>query len=622
MTNRKQYPRIRDFTGASYIRANGEAHRRRATRLDPPFVCLYVAIERPQNWPDTFKSFFRALLESLNQHPKRGAYFRTNQEIIDDLVNAAVDHFDVQREDAQNLSPVDDASINLTASLRDWRWKRAKWRIEAHRDTISITLHVGLTLTTEPDSVSVSIEGLKSSKTQQTADLTREFGREKQGEIEFSPGLAEYLFNDLAAILQKRLDPMFNAIADSYGEDTARRSNAVTALLYGVVTPWTLVRMVEPQESLTPDTDPRPSALFPAVPSPSFPPLDAPRFAATSQGKAVRQTNEFLTRLWSGLERGLLSRETSDSVACYVLGGHGIFISSLGSSPRRSERDEARSGAISHDPRDPVKYLVMYQDPAIKDQTPSSFSRLPSALRANDAEKTFNFSWRLSRFTGRLHDLGAARMGALAQYQYISPFLQHLRDAERALSQEQPDWPGEKLEQIEDDLLRKASAGGMTISHRAALVRYYRDVMKRVTPDLGIIPLPTFQPYDQFLSRRVMGTVDRMVSAKDRYDSFTRKLNSSKISHQSREILKIQKTADIVGTVVFVYYVTEIAYKLSEHFRNVGFVLNGSVITPHHAAILAATLACCFMLPLTIDTWREMPRQIMTRFSRRRPRRG
>src|SRR5690606_38039419 len=101
---------------------------------------------------------------------------------------------------------------------------------------------------------------------------------------------------------------------------------------------------------------------------------------------------------------------------------------------------------------------------------------------------------------------------------------------------------------IERTLIRQAFKGTRSMAKRASLARYYSRGIDRLLGDLGVISLPTFQSYDQFLRRRVMGTIDRMASATERYEGFMRRLNGMKMSIQTGRILAIQEIADIVAT--------------------------------------------------------------------------
>lgn len=548
-------PALRSLIGSRYIRSNAETHRRRATRLDPPLASLYVAIQRPPDWPRTFENFLRAILQSINQHPEGSKDDQDHRRKADDLLGAALDHFrilDSEGDAEDDTAPLDPdatptpAKVRLTASFRDARWHRGKWRVEAHRDFIAITIFVGLDLIRTENDLCIIIQGRNRDP-----GLSRTFTIGDTSGIAFADGLIEYIFKDICDLLEHRFDPLVEAI--SRPRTPVEALDSVSASIFGATIPWTLVNLVKRKPSATAGEQ---LDLFHNPIAPEFPTIDSPGFKIGRDDKHLQANNAYLSQIWASLEgeESLLSRESSDNVACCVLNGHGIYISSLGSQ-------------IDGQHDQPLKYLLMYQDPAVDSARRSGQDLpplLPSSERWHSGTHNYNFSWRISRFIARLHELGSLRLKALSEYQFISPFLQRLRDVEREIKSKGDAWTIDELIRLERSIENHSFPGGKSIVQRAQVARHYKVISAATIEDLAILPLPTFQPYNQFLRRRVLGTVDRMTSAVERLDGVMRRLNSLKISLRTLSILKIQRLADLVGLLIFFVYFTEISTLLFE----------------------------------------------------------
>jgi hypothetical protein len=346
--------------------------------------------------------------------------------------------------------------------------------------------------------------------------------------------------------------------------------DVVFALTYSVLAPWTVLA----------DADPSPDVRAGlALAEPAYPEFDAPGFRPEELPAALQSTNRFLTQHWDVLKGSLLSDQESDCVACYMQNGHCIYVSSLGSE--------------TANPREPVKYLLLYRDPASP----------PDGKRGISHAAPCNFAWRLSRFVGRLHDIAAARLRALSQHEEISRFLVHAKDlefqlAERRLTSEETvkeietrfrmithartrDVP--KGEGFTDEDYKRAKIVPNTkpLIVRAGIVQAQYAIVQRLCIDLGIINLPGYQPYDQFLRRRVVGPIEWMLTAPDLYGSIAQKLNDAyvrlqrqdtvertrKIAAQSDAIVKFQRAADWLGKLLFVYYGMQGTYYVIDHAK-------------------------------------------------------
>jgi len=557
---------VYDFMGETYARSRREAHRRRATLLSPPTVSLCACIERPGDWQNTFERFLRAIVDYA-QDPAANGQARSR---ADAFVKNVVRHYDVS-----NASNTPNASTDLTFEIPDSVFRDALWRIEVLRDYVAVTLHVGIELGRSETDYLVTIRGTAPGTTAagQQADKVFRCGFERSGPTnrEAAVGLNKVLFNDLSEELEKRFRPIMSAVRPIHTEvNGTALEDVVFALTYSVLAPWTVLA----------DADPRPDVRAGlALAEPAFPEFDAPGFRPQELAAALQSTNRFLTQHWEVLKGSLLSDQESDCVACYMQNGHCIYVSSLGSE--------------TANPREPVKYLLLYRDPASP----------PDGKRGISHAAPCNFAWRLSRFVGRLHDIAAARLRALSQHEEISRFLVHAKDlefrlAERTLTSEQAVKEIEtRFRMITHARTRDVPAGeGFTdddyerekivpntkpLIVRAGIVQAQYAIVQRLCIDLGIINLPGYQPYDQFLRRRVVGPIEWMLTAPDLYGSIARKLNDAyvrlqrqdtvertrKIAAQSDAIVKFQRAADGLGKLLFVYYGMQSVYYAIDHAK-------------------------------------------------------
>lgn len=547
---------IYDFMGESYARSRREAHRRRATLLSPPTVSLCACIERPGDWQRTFERFLRALIGQIQPPVEAGGSPEAVARAAA-FVRNAVRHYDVS-----GVIDAPNTSTDLTFEIEDNQFRDGLWRIEVLRDYVAVTLHVGVELDRSETDYLVRIRGgdFGTSDAQPPQDkiFRSRFQRSGPTNREAAVGLNKVLFNDLCVELEQRFGPIMTAVKPIHLEvGGTDLKDVVFALTYSVLAPWTVLA----------DADPEPDGRA-GVPlaEPAFPEFDAPGFRPEELTAAVQNTNRFLTQHWEVLKGSLLSEQESDCVACYMQNGHCVYVSSLG-----SETDN---------PSEPVKYLLLYRDPVSP----------PWAKRGVSHAASCNFAWRLSRFVGRLHDIAAARLRALSQHEEISRFLVHAKDlefrlAERTLSSEQAVKEIEnRFRMITHARTRDVPSGeGYTDADyrragivpntkplivRAGIVQTQYAVVQRLCTDLGIINLPGYQPYDQFLRRRVVGPIEWMLTAPELYASIARKLNDAyvrlqrqdtvertrKIAAQSDAIVSFQRVADLLGRLLFIYY--------------------------------------------------------------------
>lgn len=558
---------ISDFMGDSYARSRREAHRRRATLLSPPTVSLCVCIERPGNWRQTFERFLKAVVGQIQKSVEAGGDPDAVQRAAT-FVRNVVRHYDVM-----GATDAPSTSTELTFEIPDDRFTDGIWRVEVLRDYVALTLHVGIELDRSEEDYLVRIRGCGAGPGSTDSERDRifrsRFLRSGRTNREAAVGLNKVLFNDLCAELQGRLQPVLTAVKPIHEEiEDANLKDVVFALTYSVIAPWTVLADADPSP------DDRPGL---ALAEPAFPAFDAPGFSPEELPAALQSTNRFLTQHWGVLKGSLLSEQESDCVACYMQNGHCLYVSSLGSE--------------TSDPNDPVKYLLLYRDPVSP----------PHGRRGISHAAPSNFAWRLSRFVGRVHDIGAARLRALSQLEEISRFLVHAKDLEFSLAEKNLNDPEEvrKLDRrfrmithartrdvpsehrYTDAQYRDANIVPNTkpLIVRAGIVQTQYAVVQRLCADLGIITLPGYQPYDQFLRRRVVGSIEWMLTAPDLYASIARKLTDAnvrlqrhdtveltgKIAAQSDAIVKFQNFADILGRLLFVYYGMQGAYYVVDH---------------------------------------------------------
>ncbi|MCS6624658.1 hypothetical protein N0B44_17210 [Roseibacterium beibuensis] len=593
------HPELHKYLGEAYERTKRVAHRRRATLIAPPAVSLFVCLTRPAEWKTTFPDFLRAILERLNDAALDSPQHSLNAQKIESFVESTVRHYDVSR-----TAPEPRESGGLTLELQDKLWEHAVWRIEIHRDDVHLTLHAGLRIERKRrKGLVVCLLGRKGDARRgivRQADT--EFvcpWRRSQADTLMAEGLRSVLFEKLVEELENRFNPVMQAVEPIYHRTEVVSSpddlkDKVFALLYGVIVPWTLIR----------DADPGPRAgagRKAGKAKPCFPDFDEPELAKHAIPDAQQRTNRFLTRYWDVLNGSLIANN-SDCVACYMQGGHSIYVSSLGSQQNAT--------------KDPQKYLLLYEDPGQVRKRGGPSTGVPAP---------YNFAWRLSRFVSRIHDIGAARLKALQQHEEIARFLLQAREIEFMLAERNLRLDSRELKLVEHQFFQITHADTVDVPHgrklehqppigkvryapgttplkvRAATVRYQYALMMRLAGDLGIIPLPTYQSYDHFLRRRVVGLMERLSGASDRFDSIVRALDSANIRNQSSEIVRIQRIADVVGALVFTFYTFEFAKHLA-HATAQDLILGPWRLHGDEIAMVAAAIAGLFVLRHTGHT--------------------
>lgn len=591
-------PVVDRFFGRAYPRSRREAHRRRATLISPPSVSLCVCIERPGNWRKTFKPFLRALLGQLNEGEPGSETHRESSQRIERFIESAFHHYDVTKADEQP-----DDSVELTHEFRDRRWERGLWRVEVLREYVALTLHVGIELGRNEDHFLVTLKGKADNARDGVFGQTDTvypcpFLRAGPTNREAAEGLNTVLFNTLATDLKLRLDPLMKAVIPEFTKVPDDIKDKVFAVMYTATVPWTVL----------PDADPAPD-LRPGMPlvEPLFPDFDEAGFAPGELSSAQQQTNRFLTQHWNVLKGSLISDNESDCVACYMLNGHCLYVSSLGSE--------------TANPNEPVKYLLMYKDPA----------GTPGADRGVSHAAPCNFAWRLSRFVGRVHDIGAARLRALLQHEEISRFLVHAKDiefqlAERTLNETTLARIERRFAMITHARTRDVPAGeGFTdedyaeagimpvtkpLMVRGGIVQTEYEIMRRLCADLEIIPLPAYQAYHHFLNRRVVGPIQWMLTAPGLHQSITQKLKvaqqarlTARIAEQSEAIRNFQWAADWVGRILIVYYVMQGAQYFARYNSNVKAKYHWPTWWPEADPDVTGMVGCLLAVAFVVLLW-------------------
>ncbi|MBO9502276.1 hypothetical protein [Brevundimonas sp. A19_0] len=591
---------IYHFMGEPYARSRREAHRRKATLISPPTVSLCACIERPGNWQSTFEVFLNALLgaiigtrpdlNSADPEARRAGHY------IQNLAR----HYDVGRRHAVSEGG------ELTLEIPDTDLADGIWRVEVLRDYVSLTLHVGIHLGRNETDYLVTVKRREIGGLAQEDIVHRcPFRRSGPTNREAATGLNDVLFNTLATDLERCFHRVTNAIRPVYLDVPGARDEdlrgVVFAFMYSVLAPWTVLPDADP----SPDTRP---GLHPV--EPAFPDFDAPGFEAHEIQAAQQQTNRFLTQHWEVLKGSLLSKQESDCVACYMMNGHGLYVSSLGSE--------------TSNPNEPIKYLLLYRDPA----TPADGERGVSQVAP------CNFAWRLSRYVSRIHDIGAARLRALSQHEEISRFLVHGQDLEFRLAEQKHD--AQRIKQLERRfrMITHAKTRDVTehegfsdedyarsgiipntkpLMIRFNIVQNQYATMNRLSKDLGIISIPSYQDYEQFIRRRVAGPIELMLTAPSLYASISQKLANSNVRLQrdasvdlTKQIAKFQKSADALGKVLFIYYTMQATYygiKYLGHTAERYSWTNMPHLDPQVFGLIAAVAAIFFVAFITAKDW-------------------
>ena len=230
-----------------------------------------------------------------------------------------------------------------------------------------------------------------------------------------------------------------------------------------------------------------PKAFRSAAPYPVAPKFPSPGDDAPIGRKLATATAMFLRGQKDALKKGLFAANDKDVVACYFQRGQVIYVSALGAQGSVESQDELR-------------YLLIYNDEPIESEGDDH----PVADR-----------YRLSRLVHRVNTIGTLRLAALRDLRQLRRASKELRRIETGLEiaahDEAPRSRARKLGGMIgrlDRMIRWYADNGTPLLYRTARARLYFDQMKKLLEDLGADPIPQWQSYNQFVSRRLFAQLE------------------------------------------------------------------------------------------------------------------
>jgi hypothetical protein len=221
--------------------------------------------------------------------------------------------------------------------------------------------------------------------------------------------------------------------------------------------------------------------------APKFPP---PGENATIGRDLAMHTAMFLRGQKEAFKQGLFKGSDKDVVACYFQRGQVIYVSALGAQGSVNAQDELR-------------YLLIYNDKPLE----TDGMKLPDDPVAD--------RYRLSRLVHRVNTIGTLRLAALRDLRQLRRASNELRQIESGLeiaahgqaSRSRARKLGGMIGQL-DRMIRWYADKGIPLLYRTARARLYSDQMKRLLEDLGADPIPQWQSYNQFVSRRLFAQLE------------------------------------------------------------------------------------------------------------------
>jgi hypothetical protein len=217
--------------------------------------------------------------------------------------------------------------------------------------------------------------------------------------------------------------------------------------------------------------------------APTFPP---PGECAPIPCEVATSTAMFLRGQKDMFKKGLFAASDKDVVACYFQRGQVIYVSALGAQGNVASQDELR-------------YLLIYnKEPLSDDEYDSAGDR-----------------YRLSRLVHRVNTIGTLRLAALRDLRQLRRAGKELRLIETGLEiaahDQAPRSRAQKLGGMIgrlDRMIRWYADNDTPLLYRTARARLYFDQMKKLLEDLGADPIPQWQSYNQFVSRRLFAQLE------------------------------------------------------------------------------------------------------------------
>jgi len=295
----------------------------------------------------------------------------------------------------------------------------------------------------------------------------------------------------------------------------------------------------------------------------------APDFASMNDRDRVANMKLRLARLLPLMTLGDRDGRRRELVACGMLRGRAVYVSPLGSAQLYGRRIAK-----------PARHMPVY-----------------FALMTNDVHR-----WQIGRLVQRIHSLGTLRLLALRDLSFIRSASLKIRrlgtelDALNRQYDTKRDKPADEREELGiaelavRELRRKINAlnsglpGGL--AYRIYRSRYFAESFKRLVEDLAVIRIEGWQPYDEFVRRRLYAVYDfidrvgnRLVDLQKRTDAQVNFLTLGRLRGTADLLIGIQnnifdshKLQHVVEWIAFGYYGGVVASYAIKSFISAGLI--------------------------------------------------
>lgn len=579
---------------SEFFDSYAEPHRRRPSAVDFPCATYLMSFWHPRRFQQTFADYVGSLFCCFVGMRPLWTPAPFTEDTASELGRKLFGIYDFR-----NPSRRDE---RLVFDFQDHRFDDLKWRVEVHREFVTIVAFVGLRLVTdagvltfralnptgrEGPGFSHAIHLLPSEHPDRVTDGLFDGASQPTGLESHAAGLFGEILAAIDAFCERASVDGSRGLPDSL-------KPTYFAKFFGCILPWTIFAAY--------DVGPRARPWFPEL-------NVLGRRADESGGQA--ETARFLDRIWpdlcgdflnserntvdpSGLRGEAIDDRAQACVACHLQNGHALYISSLGS--RRHQTDDTA-----------LHYLVLYQDHEDwqANHGPSGHFASHPAMRIGG---------RLSRLVGRLHDVGVMRLAALRQVSQLKNFAQYLGHVENELQRYNPGKSPdssrrasisfEDVDTLRSQMLQRAEEFEESVVNRSTRAAGYFAQVKLLAEDLGIVPIPRWQAYDLFIRRRLFATLNEVSNVADRYQAVQRSFNtiyqvrtgeetrnladgigqsSDQTGNLTRELTKLQEGAGLVALMVLIYYAADVLTR--------GFSAAGKAQHPFLFGILLVALA-------------------------------
>jgi len=237
-----------------------------------------------------------------------------------------------------------------------------------------------------------------------------------------------------------------------------------------------------------------PKAFHPEKPYPAAPAFPRPGDSGPMDPDVAASTAMFLRGQKEAFKKGLFAASDEDVVACYFQRGQVIYVSALGAQRDTNSMDELR-------------YLLIYNEAPIKRGMRLGLARWRKPGGAYNANADRH---RLSRLVHRVNTIGTLRLAALRDLRRLRRAGDELRRIETGIEiAAQDEAPRSRVRKLGgmigrlENMARTFAFKGTPLFYRTARASLYFDQMKKLLEDLGVDPIPEWQSYNQFLSRRL-----------------------------------------------------------------------------------------------------------------------